>query len=116
MVYKLKSGFILRKIGDQIMAVPVGAQTSHIHGMIALTESGELLWNALRDGADENTLTNLLTENYELVPPLTKKELAFLNWIMKEGEILLLPIEGKNGDFMIGVINNYPESVILVKP
>ena len=23
MVYKLKSGFILRKIGDQIMAVPV---------------------------------------------------------------------------------------------
>lgn len=58
----------------------------------------------------------LLTENYELVPPLTKKELAFLNWIMKEGEILLLPIESKNGDFMIGVINHYPESVILVKP
>ena len=39
MMYQLKSGFILRKIGDQIMAVPVGAQTSHIHGMIALTES-----------------------------------------------------------------------------
>ena len=66
MVYKLKSGFILRRIGEQIMAVPVGAQTSHIHGMIALTESGELLWNALRDGADETTLTNLLTEHYEV--------------------------------------------------
>ena len=66
MMYQLKSGFILRKIGDQIMAVPVGPQTSHIHGMIALTESGELLWNALRDGADENTLVSLLTENYEV--------------------------------------------------
>ena len=65
-MYQLKSGFILRKIGDQIMAVPVGPQTSHIHGMIALTESGELLWNALRDGADENTLVSLLTENYEV--------------------------------------------------
>ena len=65
-MYQLKSGFILRKIGDQIMAVPVGAQTSHIHGMIALTESGELLWNALLDGADENTLVSLLTENYEV--------------------------------------------------
>ena len=65
-MYQLKSGFILRKIGDQIMAVPVGPQTSHIHGMIALTESGELLWNALRDGADENTLMSLLTKNYEV--------------------------------------------------
>ena len=65
MVYKLKSGFILRKIGDQIMAVPVGAQTSHIHGMIALSESGELLWNALVNGAEEEGLAELLTENYE---------------------------------------------------
>ena len=66
MVYKLKSGFILRKIGDQIMAVPVGAQTSHIHGMIALSESGELLWNALVNGAEEEVLAELLTENYEV--------------------------------------------------
>ena len=66
MVYKLKSGFILRKIGDQIMAVPVGAQTSHIHGMIALSESGELLWNALVNGAEEEGLAELLTENYEV--------------------------------------------------
>ena len=66
MTYKLKSGFILRKIGNQIMAVPVGAQTSHIHGMIALTESGELLWNVLVDGADEERLVDLLTENYDV--------------------------------------------------
>ena len=66
MVHKLKSGFILRKIGNQIMAVPVGAQTSHIHGMIALTESGELLWNVLVDGADEERLVDLLTENYDV--------------------------------------------------
>ena len=86
MVYKLKSGFILRKIGDQIMAVPVGPQTSHIHGMIALTESGELLWNALRDGADENTLTNLLTESYEVdaVAALADVQ-SFLNELEKQG-------------------------------
>ena len=66
MVYKLKSGFILRKIADQIMAVPVGAQTSNIHGMIALSESGELLWNALVSGANEEGLVELLTQNYEV--------------------------------------------------
>ena len=87
-MYQLKSGFILRKIGDQIMAVPVGAQTSHIHGMIALTESGELLWNALRDGADENTLVSLLTENYEVDAATALADVqSFLKGLQAQGAL-----------------------------
>ncbi len=66
MIYKLKDGFIVRKIANQIMAVPVGQQTSHIHGMIALSESAELLWKALEKGADEESLADILTEEYEI--------------------------------------------------
>lgn len=66
MVYKVKSGFIVRTIGTQIMAVPVGQRTSELHGMIALTESGALLWQALVNGADEQQLTELLLEHYEV--------------------------------------------------
>ncbi len=65
-MYKIKDGFIVRKIGGQIMAVPTGRLTSDIHGMIALTESGELLWNALEKGAGEQELADILTENYEV--------------------------------------------------
>ncbi len=65
-MYKIKSGFMIRKIGGQIMAVPTGKMTSQIHGMIALTESGELLWNALIEGADIEKLADVLTENYEV--------------------------------------------------
>ena len=61
-------------------------------------------------------VVQFLTEKYKLVPPLTKKELAFLNWVIDEDGIHLLEIKGSNGEYMIGVINNYPESVILVKP
>ena len=88
MIYKLKPGFILRKIGNQTMAVPVGAQTSHIHGMIALTESGELLWKALGEGADKNTLTDLLTENYEVdsVTALADVE-SFLEGLKEQGAL-----------------------------
>ena len=88
MVYKLKTGFILRKIGNQTMAVPVGPQTSHIHGMIALSESGELLWNALADGADTATLTNLLIQNYE-VDELTASAdvFAFLKDLKEQGAL-----------------------------
>ncbi len=65
-MYKLKDGFIVRKIGDKTMAVPTGSLTSQIHGMIALTESGELLWSLLETGAEVDTLADVLTENYEV--------------------------------------------------
>lgn len=65
-MYKIKDGFILRKIGGQVMAVPTGKMTSEIHGMIALSESGELLWKALEKGADIEALADILTENYDV--------------------------------------------------
>ncbi len=66
MTYKVKDGFIIREIGGNTMAVPVGAKTNEIHGMIALSESGALLWGALENGADIQTLANILTDNYEI--------------------------------------------------
>lgn len=65
-MHKVKNGFIIRKIGGQIMAVPSGKMTSEIHGMISLSESGELLWNALTVGAEIDTLADILVENYEV--------------------------------------------------
>ena len=66
MTYKLKDGFIIREIGGNTMAVPVGTKTSEIHGMIALSESGALLWKALECGADIPSLAKVLTDNYEI--------------------------------------------------
>ena len=88
MIYKLKSGFILRKIGNQIMAVPVGARTSQIHGMIALSESGELLWNALVHGADEDQLAELLTRDYEVDMATALSDVrAFLKGLQEQGAL-----------------------------
>ncbi len=65
MIYKVKDGFVLRKIGPQVMAVPVGRLTSEIHGMIALSESGALLWNVMLQGADKEKLVEALLNEYE---------------------------------------------------
>lgn len=48
------------------MAVPIGKQTSEIHGMIALSESGKLLWKALEKGAEIEELADILTSEYEV--------------------------------------------------
>lgn len=85
-MYKIKDGFIVRKIGNQFMAVPVGSRTSEIHGIIALSESGVLLWSQLENGADEQALADILTENYNVERSVAEKDVkAFLDGLQKQG-------------------------------
>jgi len=89
MFYKLKDGFIVRKIGKQIMAVPVGQQTSQIHGMIALSESAEILWKALEKGADEESLVDILAEIYEIDREKASEDVKkFLAGLKEQGALL----------------------------
>lgn len=87
-MFKLKKGFIVRKIGEQIMAVPIGTQTSEIHGMIALSESGELLWKALEDGATIENLICILTDNYEVDSSVAERDVRkFLEQLKNQGAL-----------------------------
>lgn len=87
-MFKLKKGFIVRKIGEQIMAVPIGTQTSEIHGMIALSESGELLWKALEDGATIEKLICILTDNYEVDSSVAERDVRnFLEQLKNQGAL-----------------------------
>ena len=89
MSHKLKDGFVVRKIGGQIVAVPVGRQTTEIHGMIALTESAELLWNALKDGAEEEELVKIITDNYNVDENKATEDVKkFLNGLKEQGALI----------------------------
>lgn len=87
-MYKLKDGFIVRKIGEQAMAVPTGSRTSEIHGMIALSESGVLLWQALEKGADIETLADIMTENYDVERSAAISDIKkFLDGLKEQGAL-----------------------------
>ncbi len=42
---KIKKGFVIRKVGEESLVVPVGAMSKTFHGMIKLNATGEFLWN-----------------------------------------------------------------------
>ena len=63
---KIKDGFILRKIADQYMAVPVGARTREIHGLIAMNETAAFLWERMDKDCTENELSQALLDTYEI--------------------------------------------------
>lgn len=88
-MYKIKEGFIIREIGNRIMAVPVGTRTTEIHGMIALSESAKLLWDALRDGATVDCLVKILIDNYEVEESVAIDDVNnFLDKLKEQGALV----------------------------
>ena len=63
---KIKSGFVVRKIANQYMAVPVGSRAKELHGMIGLNETAAFLWEQLKEERTEEELAELLYNEYEI--------------------------------------------------
>lgn len=83
---KVKDGFVLRTIGPQTVAVPIGKRTGEIHGVISLSESGALLWEKLTEGAEKEELLSVLLENYEIDRKTACSDLEeFIKGLQKQG-------------------------------
>lgn len=83
---KRSSGFATREVAGQVLLVPVGAKTQSFSGLIALNESGAVLWNALeRERLQEELVAELL--NTFLVDEDTARRdvLAFMQTALSAG-------------------------------
>ena len=63
---KMKDGFVLRKIADQYMAVPVGSRAKELHGLIGLNETGAFIWERLSKDQTPEEIVKDLCEEYEV--------------------------------------------------
>ena len=63
---KIKNGFVVRKIANQYMAVPVGARAKELHGMIGLNETAAFLWELLKEERTEEELVQGLLAEYDV--------------------------------------------------
>ena len=64
--YQANPGFVKREIAGEVILVPVGATTQQFNGMIALSETAGVLWDALQTPVTEAALAELLCEQYEV--------------------------------------------------
>ena len=63
---KIKDGFVVRKIANQFMAVPIGARAKELHGMIGLNETAAFLWELLEEERTVEELASLLYNEYDI--------------------------------------------------
>ncbi len=63
---KLKENFVLRRILNNWVVLPLGAATVDFDGILNLNESGALLWQRLEQGASREELADALTAQYDV--------------------------------------------------
>ncbi|MBQ8406257.1 MAG: PqqD family protein [Clostridia bacterium] len=63
---KIKKGFVIRKVGDAHVVVPVGELSKTFHGMINLNETGAFLWKFFTAEHSVNEAVAALCAEYEV--------------------------------------------------
>ena len=61
---KIKSGFVLEKVGGAYLAVAVGSRTKDFNGLVRMNGTGAFLWGLLadQDMTKEELLSKVLSE------------------------------------------------------
>ena len=83
---KIKNNFVLRQVAKTWVVLPLGQATLDFNGMLALNESGVLLWKALEQGCDRETLVQVLTGEYVVSREVALADVdAFLRKLLDAG-------------------------------
>ena len=83
---KIKKGFIVRKVGDENIVVPVGEASKSFHGMIKLNESGAFLWNFYTAEHTEEEGVSALLSEYEVEREVAERDVkVFVENLTKNG-------------------------------
>lgn len=85
---KIKDNFILRKVADSYVVVPVGKQTLDFNGIINLNETGAFLFGLLQNGADRDVLVEKLLEEYEVDRARAQADIDKFLERVKEADVL----------------------------
>ena len=84
---KLKSGFVLRKIGDKVVVLPTN-KTVDLNMMITLNDTGAFLWEHLQNEISEDELVSLLLQEYDVDEAVAKKSVEAFTRRLEENNFL----------------------------
>ncbi|MGI6754331.1 MAG: PqqD family protein [Eubacteriales bacterium] len=85
---KIKNGFILSRVGDDMVAVATGELSGEFSNLIVLNSVGTFLWEKLsaEGGADAESLASAVLEEYEIDEKTARADISvFLDRLSAAG-------------------------------
>lgn len=63
---KISENFILKKIMDDYIVVPVGSELVDFNALITLNETGAFLWDSMQTDIEKDELVSKLCKEYDV--------------------------------------------------
>ncbi|MBQ9742048.1 MAG: PqqD family protein [Ruminococcus sp.] len=86
---RIAEGFIVREIAGETIAIPTGESARNLSGLVALNESGRLLFELLQSEQTEDSLTEALLNEFDTDPETARKDVREFLEILRSGGILV---------------------------
>ena len=85
---KIEENYMLRKVADCYVVVPIGAAVAEFNGMINLNEVGAFLWRQLESDTTPEAVVAAVLEEYEVDEAVAKADVdKFVKELQEAGLI-----------------------------
>lgn len=86
---RIVSGFVVRQIVGENVAIPSGAAARQLSGLLSLNGSGKLLFDLLQTEQTQESLVNALLDAYEIDAATAQADVAeFLQYLREAGVLV----------------------------
>lgn len=85
---KIKDNFMLRKVADCYVVVPIGPAVADFNGMINLNEAGAFLWQLLESETSEDAVVAAMLEQYEVSEDIARNDVKKFVAQLSEADLL----------------------------
>lgn len=86
---KIKENYMLRKVADTFVVVPIGSAVAEFNGMINLNSVGAFLWSQLEKETDFDTVLDAMLNEYEVDEATAKADLEKFIKELEESNLLI---------------------------
>ncbi len=86
---RIPSGYIVRQVAGETVAIPTGEAAKGLSGLVALSGSGQFLFELLKTEQTTESLTNALLDAYDVDPDTAQADVTEFVSILRENGILI---------------------------
>jgi len=76
-LFQLKSKFVTREVGNELIVVPLSANVAQMNELFTLNETAKVIWENLNEGIDMPTLIQTITDTFDIDKYTAEKDLEF---------------------------------------
>ena len=86
---RIVSGFVVRQIAGETIAIPTGAAARELSGLIALNGSGRTLFDLLQTEQTQEALVQALLDTYEVDAATAQADVTEFLEILRSNDVLI---------------------------